>query len=132
MPHDTLASPLILTPPADLLQQQPGLKSLAAQLAMAYVYHEMVTEQALQRVGAALWRALGADSALQIAARTGISPGVSQRARPFSAFAVRPGLRRILLRERNRGVRTESTGAAVLILLVRQYPDTLERLKSLQ
>ncbi len=57
----------IISPPADLLQSHPQLKHLTNQLAEAYASHEkVVTDEALQTVGGALWEVLriGADLAV--------------------------------------------------------------------
>ncbi len=59
------ATPFVISPAADLLEQHPHLKTQAGRLAQAYEKHEIVEEQHLQAVGAALWEALQIDDALE-------------------------------------------------------------------
>ena len=61
MPRNVYPTPLVIQPPADLLVTHPQLNQLAAQLAMKYVHHEVVTETDLTTVGQALWQALAID-----------------------------------------------------------------------
>lgn len=58
--HDSL----ILRPPPDFLARFPGVLSLARQLSLKYVHHQVVTEQDLQTVGSALWQTLDAEQSL--------------------------------------------------------------------
>jgi hypothetical protein len=57
----------VIRPPADLLQTQPELRRMAADLALRYAHRELVTEDLLRAVGEALWRALDADADLETA-----------------------------------------------------------------
>jgi tetratricopeptide (TPR) repeat protein len=61
MPRNICHTPLVIQPPADLLVNYPQLKILAAQLAIKYVHHELVTETDLKTVGQALWQTLAID-----------------------------------------------------------------------
>jgi len=64
---------LILRPPDSLIRDRPGLGRMAAGLALRYAHRELVTDEQLQAMGAALWRALDADAALERArAATGL------------------------------------------------------------
>jgi tetratricopeptide (TPR) repeat protein len=59
----TTTTPFIIHPPADLLKQSPHLSSLAKQLSLLYAHKQVVTEDALQAVGQALWQGLQIDKA---------------------------------------------------------------------
>jgi tetratricopeptide (TPR) repeat protein len=55
--------PFIIHPPADLVQKNPHLMSLARQLSLQYVHQPLVPENNLKQMGQALWQALKIDKA---------------------------------------------------------------------
>lgn len=56
---------LVIRPPADLIQDQPGLRRIATDLALRYAHRELVTDHMLRAMGAGLWRALDAAEELE-------------------------------------------------------------------
>ena len=76
---------LVIRPPADLLDQQPGLRRMASELAQCYAQRQLVREEMLQAMGAALWRALDRGEALvqaRAAARSAVLPVVIETSEP--------------------------------------------------
>jgi len=54
MPMNFAEQVLILRPPADLLQSQPGLGRMSRELALRYAHRELVTDDRLRTLGEAL------------------------------------------------------------------------------
>lgn len=54
MPMNFAEQVLILRPPADLLQSQPGLGRMSRELALRYAHRELVTDDRLRTLGGAL------------------------------------------------------------------------------
>ena len=62
------ATPLILHPPADMLEKHPDIRRAAQDLSRQYAAHKMlVTDEQLQSLGSALWQCLEADAELHAA-----------------------------------------------------------------
>jgi tetratricopeptide (TPR) repeat protein len=60
MPRATI-NPVIIRPPADLVQRYPDIVSLAKQLSLQYVHRKVVPEENLKAMGQALWQVLNID-----------------------------------------------------------------------
>jgi len=58
MPRQIDPTPLVIHPPDDLVQQQPGLRRLSHALSLKYAGRQVVSEEDLQVMGGALWAAL--------------------------------------------------------------------------
>jgi hypothetical protein len=59
MPRHVHPTAFVIHPPEDLVRQQPGLRTLGAQLSSKYADRQVVTEENLLTMGHALWNALG-------------------------------------------------------------------------
>jgi len=58
----TTSNPLIIHPPADLVQSRPDLLSLSKQLSLQYVHQSVVAEDSLKAIGQQLWQVLAIDA----------------------------------------------------------------------
>jgi tetratricopeptide (TPR) repeat protein len=58
----TIATPFIIHPKAQLIADHPQLVSLSKQLSIKYVHDHVVTDDDLQQVGALLWHALNIEA----------------------------------------------------------------------
>ena len=64
-----LADPFVIEPPADLLDQQPQLKSLSSSLSDGYGHNQPIPPEFLQSVGEALWQAVDCETDFNAAAK---------------------------------------------------------------
>ncbi|MCA1789528.1 MAG: CHAT domain-containing protein, partial [Thioalkalivibrio sp.] len=85
MPVIVAEDALVIRPAADLIEVQPRLRRMAADLALRYAHRELVTEDMLRAMGETLWRALDAAADLE-RARASVSikvlPVVVESAQP--------------------------------------------------
>jgi len=77
MPRQIHQSPFVIKPPTDFVEKHPDLRRYASQLSMQFAggvqkkegMVAIVTEEALQGIGAGLWQALGVDAEFEKAHR---------------------------------------------------------------
>ena len=61
MPQTVYATPFVISPPGELVQQRPQLRQVSFALSMKYANSQVVTEEDLRIMGSALWNALELD-----------------------------------------------------------------------
>nr|VFJ54036.1 MAG: ATP-, maltotriose- and DNA-dependent transcriptional regulator MalT [Candidatus Kentron sp. FM]VFJ54394.1 MAG: ATP-, maltotriose- and DNA-dependent transcriptional regulator MalT [Candidatus Kentron sp. FM]VFK10860.1 MAG: ATP-, maltotriose- and DNA-dependent transcriptional regulator MalT [Candidatus Kentron sp. FM] len=86
-----LAAPFLIVPPDDLLSTHPHLARLAGDLSLKYAYHQVVTDDDLETMGGALWRALDEGLALEEQCAAALERA-GQRVLPIIIRAHQPAL----------------------------------------